>query len=672
MKPRVAIVLLKKRIHFFYQLQNLLGKYIDFSTYSIEEGISSYINCDLVLTPSNEAVAHIRKYLMPSTEVLVVRRTISRLAWQKLQTIPANSRVLVVSTYLEMSLQIIAVLYELGLNQFEFVPYNPEINDEDSFAGIEYAITPAELELVPSGIRKVIDMGIRLVDVSTLFDILNKLNLVNKETRQLVSDHLKDMVPLSAGFVKMFNRFYSENEQGEQLLQALNCGLITFDDTNRIQTYNQQAVIFFAGKLRLATDLPLARVFSCIDAAGDLLVDKLDNEIVQLQRQSYWLNKRPLFEKDTCIGGILTLQPKEENCNPISAKRTGHRAKHLFSDILGEHMKLKKTIMLAQKAASTNNDILIEGESGVGKELFAQAIHNASARVSGPFVAFNCAALSDTLLESELFGYEEGAFTGAQKKGRKGLFESANNGTIFLDEIAEISRQTQAKLLRVLQERELIRVGGNTIIPVNIRVIAASNRNLYDMVKNNEFRMDLYFRLNVINIRIPPLREHREDIPLLVQDVLQNSGNKKDVPQWLMDKLIAYDWPGNIRELKNCLQHILSLHDDFSRESLPPYLSDYLFQANIKQKTAAGQREERLVLEILKEAYERNESLGRKKLVWGLSRKNVIVTEQHMRTLLKELEDKALLCVLRGRAGTKITSAGLAWLNAEEKYGGLF
>lgn len=668
MKPRVAIILMKKRFHFFYQLQNLLGKYIDFSNYALEEGISSYINCDLALTPSNEAVAYIRRYLMPSTEILVVRRTISREAWQKIREIPANIRVLVVSTYLEMALQIIAVLYELGFYQFEFVPYDPNSTENNLYEGIEYAITPAEVPLVPPSIKYIVDIGIRLVDISTLFDILNKLNLVNEDTRQLLVGHMQDMVPLSPGFVKVFNQFYEADEQLTPLMNMMNCGCITFDMDNRIKSYNKAVENFFDGKVKLEVELPLERIFSYFTANKNLATDTITNELIQLEHVDYWINKKPLFEKGVCIGGILTLRPRDDL--DTSGKRfyqdgKGHRAKHVFSDILGNHDQLCKVIGLAKKAATTHNDILIEGESGVGKELFAQAIHNASLRAKGPFVAFNCAALNETLLESELFGYEEGAFTGAQKKGRQGLFETANHGTIFLDEIAEISKATQAKLLRVLQERELIRVGGNKIIPLDIRVITAANQNLYDLVKAERFRIDLYFRLNVINIRIPSLRQRKEDIPLLIRNILRANHIRKDVPQWLMGKFINYDWPGNIRELKNCLQYMISLHDDFSLEGLPPYIADQLKEdEENNNKPAADCKEEIMVLEILKEAYEENAYAGRQKITKKLHEKKYNISEQRIRTILNQLAAENLICILKGRAGTKITNKGLAFLRA--------
>lgn len=233
-------------------------------------------------------------------------------------------------------------------------------------------------------------------------------------------------------------------------------------------------------------------------------------------------------------------------------------AKYSFADIIGESEEMKVAIEQAKLAAKTPATILLRGESGTGKELFAHAIHNASDRKYNKFIRVNCAAIPETLLESELFGYEEGAFSGARRGGKRGLFEEANNGSIFLDEIGELSAGTQAKLLRVLQEREIVRVGGTKPIPINVRVIAATNVNLEKAIADGTFREDLYYRLNRMPIYIPPLRARKEDIPALCRHLIQKLNqdygrNVEGVTDEAMARLLAYDWPGNVRELENVL-----------------------------------------------------------------------------------------------------------------------
>lgn len=233
---------------------------------------------------------------------------------------------------------------------------------------------------------------------------------------------------------------------------------------------------------------------------------------------------------------------------------------HNFGDIIGESPKMKSVFKVIERIAESNVTVLVRGETGTGKELVAAAIHKRSKRKEEPFVKLNCAAITDTLIESELFGHEKGAFTDA-KEARKGRFELADGGTLFLDEIGDISASAQVKLLRVLQEREFERVGGSKTIKVNVRLVAATNRNLEEMVKNGTFREDLYYRLNVIPIDLPPLRERGDDIKQLVNFFLQKSMNnhKKRVviTEEAMDILSQYSWPGNVRELENTIERIV-------------------------------------------------------------------------------------------------------------------
>lgn len=233
-------------------------------------------------------------------------------------------------------------------------------------------------------------------------------------------------------------------------------------------------------------------------------------------------------------------------------------AKYTFEDIIGQSEEMMLAVEQAKLGAKTPATVLLRGESGTGKELFAHAIHNASDRKYNKFIRVNCAAISETLLESELFGYEEGAFSGARRGGKRGLFEEANNGSIFLDEIGELSANTQAKLLRVLQENEITRVGGTKPIPINVRVIAATNVNLEKGIAKGSFREDLYYRLNRMPIHIPPLRKRKEEIPLLCERLIHKINrdygrNVEGVAQTALHKLMQYDWPGNVRELENIL-----------------------------------------------------------------------------------------------------------------------
>lgn len=262
--------------------------------------------------------------------------------------------------------------------------------------------------------------------------------------------------------------------------------------------------------------------------------------------------------------------------------------------IIGKNAKMQKAFSLALKAANINSNVLIIGESGTGKEVIAKFIHDKGVRKHKPFIAVNCGAIPENLLESELFGYEAGAFTGASSKGKPGLFEQAEGGTLFLDEIGDMPYPLQVKLLRVLQEKEIIRVGGTQKIRLDVRVIAATNKDLEMMVKEKKFREDLYYRLNVIKIDVPPLKERKEDLPLYISYFLNRLARRLDrakpkIASAAMKMLLNYDYPGNIRELENILEKSMIIDDDdlITVEDLPEYLikeSPYQYYDSAKDR----------------------------------------------------------------------------------------
>lgn len=252
-----------------------------------------------------------------------------------------------------------------------------------------------------------------------------------------------------------------------------------------------------------------------------------------------------------------------DELGPTRPKPADLHSKYEFKDIIGHSPAMKKVIMKAQQYALSDAPILISGESGTGKELMAHSVHNFSSRKDAPFLPVNCAAIPQNILESELFGYEEGAFTGALKGGKPGYFELAQGGTIFLDEIGEIPLETQTKLLRVLQEKEIIRVGGRKIIPLNVRIITATNKPLLELVKQGLFREDLYYRISVLQLRLPPLRERREDILPILRHLLHKYGMAQEYIEMVLrigeQDILQYHWPGNIRELQNFAQKLSAL-----------------------------------------------------------------------------------------------------------------
>ncbi|MDR3566326.1 MAG: sigma 54-interacting transcriptional regulator [Negativicutes bacterium] len=287
--------------------------------------------------------------------------------------------------------------------------------------------------------------------------------------------------------------------------------------------------------------------------------------------------------------------------------------RYSMTDIIGTSRATDAMRVAILKAASTNATILIQGETGTGKELVAHALHQESRRNHYSFVKLNCAAIPKELIEAELFGYEEGSFTGARKSGKKGKFEVADKGTLFLDEISQLSMAAQAKLLRVLQEKEIERIGGTDSIPVDVRIVAATNDNLDDMVKKGTFRADLYYRLNVIPIRLPPLRERSSDIPLLVEKFVEKYGDQAGLGEItvlpeVLELIMKYDWPGNIRELEHAVERAINLCNSNVLETkhfewmLPKILSKGQMTKGRSIQDAKTATEKEIILDALQAA----------------------------------------------------------------------
>lgn len=290
--------------------------------------------------------------------------------------------------------------------------------------------------------------------------------------------------------------------------------------------------------------------------------------------------------------GITLSFSANNKIGKFSPKYTDNNARYTFNDIIGENQLMQETIKRSRIAAQSDSNILIQGESGVGKDVFAQAIHNGSKRSHKPFVAINCAAFSKELIASELFGYESGAFTGAKREGSIGKFELANHGTLFLDEIGDMPLEVQSILLRVLEEKAFRKVGGNNLIEVDVRVIAATNKNLKELIEQKQFREDLFYRLSIIRVNVPPLRARGDDVYLFADYLIKRLCARMGRPEIRLSKgaldfLGKYSWPGNIRELQNLLEGIISTHEEtlIGEHEIQSYLGDY-FMETLPESTA--------------------------------------------------------------------------------------
>ncbi len=345
-------------------------------------------------------------------------------------------------------------------------------------------------------------------------------------------------------------------------------GIISVNEKGIIETFNSRAEDIFEkeaykvmGK-NIKEVLPEINLLKIIETGY-----REQGKIWTVDNKKVAANVIPIKINEEVVGAVATFQ-KASKIQKVEKKIRnelyvkGYTAENTFDDIIGKSKSMQKVKDEARDYAQVELPLLIYGETGTGKELFAQAIHNASPRRNKPFVAFNCAALPEKLLESELFGYVKGAFTGASKEGKAGLFEQAHEGTIFLDEIGEISMNIQARLLRVFQERKVRRLGDNKLTPVDVRIILATNKPLGGLVEENKFRQDLYYRINVLNLNLPPLRERRKDIPLLVDFFIEKGKNEtnkivKGISKEGIKLLQNYSWPGNIRQLENVIEKLI-------------------------------------------------------------------------------------------------------------------
>lgn len=383
-------------------------------------------------------------------------------------------------------------------------------------------------------------------------------------------DTAKQILEIQKDELRKQNELKIQLERYQAVLNFTHDAIIAVDENGYIDVINPIAESIAKVSQGYAKGKNIKQIIRNTDMVNALYSEEKQlNQLMDINGTLVSTNRIPIIVNNEVKGVVATFQDIkviQENESKIrrSLHEKGLYAKYHFEDIKGESLELKNTISIAKSYASSDSTILIRGETGTGKELFAQSIHNASNRKSGPFVAINCASLSSNLLESELFGYVEGAFTGAVKGGKIGLFELAHRGTIFLDEIGEVPIEIQAQLLRVLQEKEIRKVGSTVRMPVDVRVIAATNRDLIAAIKAKTFREDLYYRIGVLNLYIPPLRERKEDIVLLSKYFFErNLGDKYinyiNLLYEIMNKVTNYKWHGNIRELQNFIERICVL-----------------------------------------------------------------------------------------------------------------
>nr|WP_254118982.1 sigma 54-interacting transcriptional regulator [Bacillus sp. FJAT-29790] len=652
------------------QLQQLLGDYVQIGIYSTDEGLPTQLTDDFFLFSSEVTRLESHEVCqITGKEMMVGKRTIHHRFIDQLLKIPLNSDVLIVNDDDTATIEVIESLYQLGIDHLRFIPYK---KDQIFYKNIDIAISPGETHLCPPSINKVIDIGVRLFDMATILKVVEYFCLGEKISSLISERYIRNIIDLQRELSFAEQNAKQMKQHIQNVVNTVDDGIIAINKQHRVTVFNRRLGALFHLPVDDAINKKLEEVIVQQDLIDFILHSNEESKFFTIYGVDLVIFRHQMETENTIVATFKSIHQafEVEKMAQRELKNKGFYAKYDFDDIVGDHPLLKETKQIAKKLALSEHPILIQGETGTGKELFVHSIHLHSMRKNGPFIAINCSALTENLLESELFGYEEGAFTGAQKGGKKGLFELADNGTIFLDEIGDISLAVQSHLLRVLQEKELRRIGGRKVIPINVRVIAATNKDIQLKSEEGSFRSDLFYRLNVLALSVPPLRDRKTDIPLLVKHFITKSGKWVKVEENLPEQLQKHEWLGNIRELKSTIDYMLTICDGNKIELKDiPYNR---FQKNRKQEIVTSYPipnnlleiyEYTFILETIKNCNDNGKPSSRQHISMVSEETGSFLSPQQVRRRLDYLETKGFITKGRGRSGTKITTIGVEYLH---------
>ncbi len=653
----------KENVHIKKVAVNNLNKLVD-------------IRSDLIIIPTYSLYNQVKNILKTEEDIVIMSRTISKEGYLKLKDIASNKHAFIKDETNDMCEEMCAVINQLGIKNLKISPFSQ--TDKDSHDNL--IIT---LQNNDDNYDKTINIGNALLDIDTIIEIGIRLNLYHILSITDLRRAYKEIVTPKTGLAYVLNKINSFESQIKVFLDSTDDGIIELDHEGKITVcndnalkiinYKKQRVINSFGKY-IFPNISFSKVFMNKEIIKD--------ELAKINNKDVIISVYPMINSGKFYGAVAVVKEFDEvekKQHEIRKKliSKGHRAKYTFKDIIGNSKVIKECRSIAKRMAKSNSSVVITGETGTGKELFAQAIHNASNRRTYQFVAVNCGALPENILESELFGYEEGAFTGARKGGKRGLFEIAHKGTIFLDEISEMPYSIQIKFLRVLQEKEIMRLGSDRIIDIDIRVIAATNKNLEELVNKNKFREDLYFRLKVLPLNIPPLRTRLEDISLIIDYYKKEFGGNFELSSKAKEALLKYNWKGNVRELRNFVEYFVYLGKDvIDTQNIPlMYRDDSIVNSDDNMENSikkfikfAGKNVDKyiFVLRILKNSFDNKERTGRRSIHKEAVKNNVYLSEQEIRRILNELEKYYFIKINKGRGGSIITDYGKDLLNILE------
>lgn len=644
-----------------------------------EERISS----DIILMPSYSLYNQIKYYFDKETDIVIMSRTISNEGFDKLKGLRPGNNVYLVEEIKEMADEICCVIYQLGVRHFNIIPLglneflSEKLVKDDILITLNNGLIHCNYEC------NQINIGNALLDINTIIEIGIRLDMDNILTNQDLRKAYKEIITSKIGLALILNKANRYSSQVKVLLDSTDDGIIEFNTDRKVVLCNKKATeiigrseekIMSVNACELLRNISINKVYE----GKQTIID----ELIKINNKDIITSVYPLLNTGRFYGAVAIIKEFREVENKQHKIREkiigkGHRAKYTFYDIIGNSERMNECKSIAKRMAKSNSSILITGETGTGKELFAQAIHNESSRKDYQFVVINCGALPANILESELFGYEEGSFTGARKGGKLGLFELAHEGTIFLDEIAEMPQNLQMKLLRVLQEKEIMRLGSDKIIDVDIRVIAATNKNLEEMVRENKFREDLYYRLKVLPLTIPPLRDRVEDILGIFEYYKNKFNGEFTLSEDAKNTLLMYNWNGNIRELRNFVEYLVNIgKENIQAKDIPIHVNKLNRNSISNIKSAidefvefAGKNIDKYVyvLKILSTSRNNNDRIGRRSIYKKAQEDNNFLGEQEIRRMLIEMESYSLVRINKGRGGSVVTDLGVSMIQIFER-----
>lgn len=680
-KKKISVIALDPRAGASYcsDIARLFGETADISVFSVLDGSAAGVldRADLFVasTDAYGSPEELMRHIPIDSQTMAVEVSFRWSDLRKLKEIPAGSRVLFVNMTQTMAREAIAQLEQFGVTHIHWIPFYP---GAEEVPDVHIAVTPDEERYVPPSVETVIDLGQRVCTSGMMIEIALRLGLESLLEGEPFQEYAREVATSNYSFDCMFARSIRLESQFHILMESLEDGVVGVNEKGEVFACSRRAEEMACVSAPLVQGKRCVEVFPFIPFIQCLQSRRtLPAKVVRVGGVNLSVEVVPVIRQNTCIGAFALLQ----RFNDVEARQNELRsqlfhkglcAKYSFDDVIGQSDAIRKTKETLGRMACSESPVLLIGETGTGKELFAHAVHRASRRREGPFVAINVAAFPENLLESELFGYEEGAFTGAKKGGRPGLFELAHRGTLFLDEVEGMSPALQVKLLRTLQEQEVMRVGGNRIIHVDVRIVAATNEALERKVRDGTFRRDLYYRLNTLPAIIPPLTERGDDIFLLTEQFRRELGGTFRLTEPVQDFFRRYAWPGNIRELRNAVEYfIYTGHECISMEDLPPTL---LLTEESSRPAAVppvpleegGSDTFRFVLGQLYEASQAQSPMGRDKLLQRGRAAHIPISQHEIRAILSDMAEKGLVRVSRGRGGSQLTPKGRAlWENGQ-------